>query len=222
MRPNKNDFLDDLDNDRDWIHTEVLGQGKRRSGILPIVTFALVLVCFGLLAYIAFRGGLSKQDLSNLDNMDKIKQAQQADDATTQAAKKLAEEQAAAAAAAAADQTVVYTVAPGDTLAAIGDQFSVDFKKIAEANGLAEPYALEVGTQLKIPGAKKPAAVTPETPATTTPAAGETNYTVKSGDTLAGIGIQLGIDYATIAKLNNLQPPYALEVGQVLKIPKKQ
>jgi len=218
MKPNKNDFLDDLDNDRDWIHTEVLGQGKRRSGVLSIVTFALVLICFGLLAYIAFKGGLSKQDLSNLDNLNQIKQTQQANDTAAQAAQKLADEQAAAAKAA-EDQTLVYTVQSGDTLAAIGNKFGVDFSKIAQANNLQSPYALDVGQQLKIPGVQKPAA--PAASASTA-AGGETTYTVKSGDTLAQIGIQLGIDYSTIATLNNLQSPYSLEVGQVLKIPKKQ
>ena len=221
MRPNKNDFMSDLDSDRDWIHTEVLGQGKKRSGMLPIVTFVLVLICFGLLAYIAFKGGLSKQNLSNLDNMAAVTQQQQAqadaEKAKQDAANALATQQAQQQ----ADQTLVYTVKSGDTLAGIAGDYKVDMNTIASANGLTSPYALEVGQQLKIPGVAKPADTTATTPAATAPAAG-TTYTVKAGDTLAQIGLTLGIDYSMIATLNNLQAPYALEVGQVLKMPAKQ
>lgn len=215
MKPNKNDFLEDLDSDRDWIHTEVLGQNKKKSSILSIVTFVLVLICFGLLAYIAFKGGLSGQDLSNL-NLDKVKQQQQnmsdEEKAKEEARQKLADEEAAKKAA----ETLIYTVKSGDTLAGIGDEFGVDYKIIAEANGLEEPYSLDVGQELKIPGVKKPATETPATPTD------GTTYTVKAGDTLADIGLSLGIDYTEIAKLNNIEPPYTLEVGQVLKIPAKQ
>ena len=54
-----------------------------------------------------------------------------------------------------ADQTVIYTVKSGDTLAGIADDYKMNMNIIADANGLTSPYALEVGQQLKIPGAKK-------------------------------------------------------------------
>lgn len=46
-----------------------------------------------------------------------------------------------------------------------------------------------------------------------------TNYTVKSGDTLSGIGSKLGVNWKDIANLNNISSPYIIYVGQVLKIP---
>lgn len=46
-------------------------------------------------------------------------------------------------------------------------------------------------------------------------------YTVKSGDTLYGIGNQFGVDYVDIANLNNLKGNI-IQVGQVLKIPNNE
>lgn len=43
-------------------------------------------------------------------------------------------------------------------------------------------------------------------------------YTVKSGDTLSGIGAKLGIAWKVIADLNNIKSPYTIYVGQKLKV----
>lgn len=64
------------------------------------------------------------------------------------------------------------------------------------------------------PAAKKPAAK---------PAAVEKDwrpevYTVKKGDTLYGIGLEHGIDYKEIAQWNNIAPPYAIRIGQQLRL----
>lgn len=44
-------------------------------------------------------------------------------------------------------------------------------------------------------------------------------YTVTRGDTLSGIGAELGVDWKEIAALNGISDPYTIIVGQVLKIP---
>lgn len=44
-------------------------------------------------------------------------------------------------------------------------------------------------------------------------------YVVKSGDTLSSIADSLNLDWEELAKLNNVEPPYALKVGQELKLP---
>ena len=44
-------------------------------------------------------------------------------------------------------------------------------------------------------------------------------YIVEGGDTLFYIGIKLDKDYKEIAKLNNIDPPYSLSVGQELILP---
>ncbi len=48
--------------------------------------------------------------------------------------------------------------------------------------------------------------------------AGQT-YTVESGDTLAGLGAQFGVDWKKIAEVNNIEAPYSLTVGTKLIIP---
>lgn len=43
-------------------------------------------------------------------------------------------------------------------------------------------------------------------------------YTVKSGDTLSGIGAKTGVNWKTIASLNGISSPYTIYPGQVLKL----
>ena len=43
-----------------------------------------------------------------------------------------------------------------------------------------------------------------------------TEYTVQNGDTLYAIAFKFGLDYHTLAKLNHLQEPFALHVGDVV------
>lgn len=44
-------------------------------------------------------------------------------------------------------------------------------------------------------------------------------YTVKSGDTLSGIGAKLGVNWKNIASANGISSPYIIYVGQKLTIP---
>jgi LysM repeat protein len=44
-------------------------------------------------------------------------------------------------------------------------------------------------------------------------------YTVKSGDTLSGIGAKFGVTWQAIAKANKIKSPYRIVRGQVLVIP---
>ena len=44
-------------------------------------------------------------------------------------------------------------------------------------------------------------------------------YTVKSGDTLSGIGSKLGVNWQSIASANAISSPYTIYPGQVLAIP---
>ncbi len=205
--------------DDDWIHTEVLGQKRKKGGILSNLVIIIVLICAVVLLVIAFQGMLKKNNLSGLENIDKINK-----DTTTDDAAKLEEQKKAEEAA----KELEYVVKSGDTLAGIGDQFAVDWKKIAEKNNLAEPFALEVGQKLIIPGVKAPAVDDSATKSTDdktgTPAAtgDTTNYTVKAGDFLSTIGMQFDVPWEDIATLNNIASPYSLEVGQILKIPVKK
>ncbi len=43
-------------------------------------------------------------------------------------------------------------------------------------------------------------------------------HTVKKGDTLFSIGLEYGYDYKDIARVNNIEAPYVIKVGQTLKL----
>lgn len=95
-----------------------------------------------------------------------------------------------------------YTVKSGDTLSGIGSKLGVNWKTIANLNGLSKPYTLYPGQKLKYKGGS---------------GGGSKTYTVKSGDTLSGIGAKLGIKWTTLANKNGLKKPYTLYPGQKLK-----
>jgi hypothetical protein len=46
-------------------------------------------------------------------------------------------------------------------------------------------------------------------------------YKVAKGDTLFNVSQKFGINWTTLATLNNLKSPFSLKVGQILKIPKQ-
>lgn len=96
-----------------------------------------------------------------------------------------------------------YTVKSGDTLSGIGQKLGVNWKSIASANNISSPYTIYAGQILTIPGEGG------NTDAKT--------YTVKSGDTLSGIGQKLGVNWKDIASKNGIQSPYTIYPGQVLK-----
>ncbi|WP_327303001.1 N-acetylmuramoyl-L-alanine amidase [Streptomyces sp. NBC_01298] len=52
------------------------------------------------------------------------------------------------------------------------------------------------------------------------PGGGSNLYTVRSGDTLSGIGQQLGVNWLALARENNIFSPYVIHPGQKLKVPK--
>ena len=43
------------------------------------------------------------------------------------------------------------------------------------------------------------------------------DYVVEPGDTLYAVAFRLGVDYRTLASLNEIDPPYVIRVGQALK-----
>jgi hypothetical protein len=46
-------------------------------------------------------------------------------------------------------------------------------------------------------------------------------YTVQKGDTVYSIGQKYGISWTTLATLNGLSAPFALQSGQIIKIPQQ-
>jgi len=109
-----------------------------------------------------------------------------------------------------------YTVVKGDYLAKIAKNNGVSVKALEAANPTVIPTRLKIGEKLVIPVGSKPA------PGVAAPAmaAGETSYTVKSGDTLTSIARKYHTTYKAIEAANNLITT-KIRVGQKLKIPSK-
>lgn len=97
-----------------------------------------------------------------------------------------------------------YVVQPGDTLSGIGAELGVDWREIAQLNGIADPELIYVGQVLKVPAGGS----APET------------YVVQPGDSLSGIGAKLGVDWREIARVNGIADPNAIQAGQRLTIPR--
>lgn len=79
------------------------------------------------------------------------------------------------------------------------------------------PFLGRCGVQAAPAASTAPAATTPATTAATNTAGTRPTVTVQSGDTLSGIGARTGVDWQTIASLNNIAgPAYMVQPGQVL------
>lgn len=126
-----------------------------------------------------------------------------------------------------------YTVKSGDSLWKIANHHNVSVQELASANNLDPKKALKVGQKLNIPGgsakvksstkhADSPAPVKSAAKPASTSAKASANggtYVVQNGDFLGKIAAKHGVKYGDLAKANNLNPPYALKVGQTLVIP---
>lgn len=93
-----------------------------------------------------------------------------------------------------------YTVVKGDTLYSIAFRYGLDYRALAQYNGIEPPYNIAVGQVLQL-NTKISAAPT---------------YTVKKGDTLYSIAKNHGQSVDFLAGVNNLSAPYILAPGQVL------
>ncbi len=106
---------------------------------------------------------------------------------------------------------VVHTVQDGDTLGGIADHYGASEADIVHANGLTDPFTLQIGQVLIIPGGS----VNP--PAAPAPVS-ETSYAVQDGDSISTIAQSFGVDLQAIIDANGLQQPYLLHPGQPLMI----
>ncbi len=105
-----------------------------------------------------------------------------------------------------------YTVKNGDCLSTIGSKLGINWKDIANINGISSPYIIYVGQILKVPGKEVNSDPAPSNNNDST------TYTVKSGDTLSGIAAKYGTTYQKIAADNGIANPNIIHPGQVLKI----
>jgi putative chitinase len=101
----------------------------------------------------------------------------------------------------------IHIVQRGETLSSIAWRYGTTVHAIATANGIANPHLIYAGQRLAIPCGSTP------------PPAGGQLYVVRYGDTLSGIAYRFGVSAYAIARVNKLQNPNLIYVGQRLVIP---
>lgn len=84
---------------------------------------------------------------------------------------------------------------------------NLDLNRFFGDGGVWDKYAHGTGAPTPAPAPVEPA-----------PAPSTSDYTVRSGDTLSGIGGRYGIDWRTIASINGIGAPYTIYPNQVLKL----
>jgi len=121
-------------------------------------------------------------------------------------------------------QTPVYTVAPGDTLAAIAKSNGTTVAALIRLNNLTDANVIRVGQKLTLPtGSTVKATVAAQTAvatASTAPPANPTRvYVVQPGDNLVAVAVKFKTTPARLAELNQRSPSSALHVGEPLRVP---
>lgn len=111
----------------------------------------------------------------------------------------------------------IYTVEKGDSIYKISKKFGVSMQCIREANSLYSDKLL-VGQKLTIPASCEK---TQPSGCANLSVEGEKLYVVVSGDNISTIAKKFGVKSSDIIRVNNLQNPDKLKVGQQLKIPSK-
>jgi len=103
-----------------------------------------------------------------------------------------------------------YLVREGDDWDHIATATGVGLQDLSQANGTAEPVP---GTYVSLPESER-------TPVNTraAEASGFYRYTVRSGDTLGGIGAQVGVSSREVAQWNDISTGATIFPGQVLML----
>jgi peptidoglycan endopeptidase LytE len=116
---------------------------------------------------------------------------------------------------------VIHKVAEGDMVRDIAAYYGVDTQAIIKANGLVEPYFVQPGQELVVPGGKIPDQPTPA-PAPAAPPAPEATpipYTVADGDSVVSIAERYGLEPRLLARYNGLDNADLIAPGQSLFLP---
>ena len=117
-----------------------------------------------------------------------------------------------------------HIVKKGDTFARIARNYGVDVAPILDINRLKKTSRLSAGANLLIPipmvPDTKPILVTKKGPSGNGPnlKSHEIIYTIKKGDTLWSIAIEMGVNIGVLSRWNNLHPEKKLIPGDKLKI----
>jgi murein DD-endopeptidase MepM/ murein hydrolase activator NlpD len=113
------------------------------------------------------------------------------------------------------------TVLAGDTVYAISRRTGASPQAIISLNRLQAPFTLRVGDVIRVPATAVPPSAATQTAAIRVKAVApkEGIHVVRSGDTLYSISRSTGVSVDKIARANRLREPFALNIGQSIKIP---
>ena len=124
----------------------------------------------------------------------------------------------------------VIIVERGDTLYSLAKKHNTSVDALAQANNLTQPYQLSVGQKLVLSDSESvdadPEDTTdvlvvnkPVSAVKTTTRIELSDITVQPGDTLYSLSRKYAVPVNDLAVMNKLTPPFALSVGQKLRVP---
>ena len=110
-----------------------------------------------------------------------------------------------------------HIVKRSESLYAIARMYGRDHKDLARWNNIPPPYALNIGQRLILDGSP---ADEPEisTPIVEAPPVPEGSHRVAAGEGLFSIAQKYNVNWKELAKWNNIQEPYAVNIGQILVV----
>lgn len=114
--------------------------------------------------------------------------------------------------------TSVYTVARGDTLGAIANQYGISLADLMKWNNL-NTYLIFPGNQLKVSAGDVPTPTNTAAPVPSVQPVADTTseYVIKNGDSLWKLAVQFGSTVNELKQWNNLSTD-SIYVGQKLKV----
>ncbi|MCP4992309.1 MAG: LysM peptidoglycan-binding domain-containing protein [Gammaproteobacteria bacterium] len=111
-----------------------------------------------------------------------------------------------------------YTVKRGDSLYGISWQYGLEYRQLAQWNGIRSPYRIKPGQRLRL---KSPAANNPKKKSSSSSSGRSSRpavHTVRRGETLGKIASRYGLSYQKIASWNGIRSPYRVYPGQRLRL----
>ena len=111
---------------------------------------------------------------------------------------------------------ITYEVVDGDTLGKIAKKFGTTYQEIANINGISNPDKIQIGQVLKIPGS---ISSSNSSSSSQNSSSSFTTYEIVGGDTLSKIAQRFGTSYQELARINGIENPDKIKVGQVIKSP---
>jgi LysM repeat protein len=122
----------------------------------------------------------------------------------------------------------IHHVKQGDTLAKISAQYGVPTADLEESNALKSNATLKPGQMLNVPKVKPGTAAAAAKKIEEAPKVAATAkalpkaYVVAKGDNPVSIARKLGVSYDDLLKVNGIEDPKKLQIGQTLKVPQKK